>query len=303
MSSNNTKKVNNNIEKISTISKNFDELHQIYKDIFNSGELGILESDKDNIYYLDSHNQKKSIEKKFFDLHFSKGIQGNFNRIEESIKNPNLEGRLSDDASFIFLNIFTSGVLGKTCVDRYLSEFTSNLHSFFKENPNSDAKLNLATYISAYSDTQPSINRIKNTTEYFLKHNFIKTSQIASSNYFKHYSVKELIELSDNGLIPKEKIISYCGEQQYSRSVLEAKSKLMIQTHSKEKNKADEHFIIKLGEKYVQIFHLESDGNLVLYKTTDISRDYLPAEDIAKLEQGMYVFGEGKLNSIIEDFE
>lgn len=241
MSSNNTKKVNNNIEKISTISKNFDELHQIYKDIFNSGELGILESDKDNIYYLDSHNQKKSIEKKFFDLHFSKGIQGNFNRIEESIKNPNLEGRLSDDASFIFLNIFTSGVLGKTCVDRYLSEFTSNLHSFFKENPNSDAKLNLATYISAYSDTQPSINRIKNTTEYFLKHNFIKTSQIASSNYFKHYSVKELIELSDNGLIPKEKIISYCGEQQYSRSVLEAKSKLMIQTHSKEKNKANVH--------------------------------------------------------------
>ena len=51
MSSNNTKKVNNNIEKISTISKNFDELHQIYKDIFNSGELGILESDKENIYY------------------------------------------------------------------------------------------------------------------------------------------------------------------------------------------------------------------------------------------------------------
>lgn len=65
----------------------------------------------------------------------------------------------------------------------------------------------------------------------------------------------------------------------------------------------DEHFIIKLGEKYVQIFHLEPDGNLVLYKTTDISREYLPAEDISKLEQGMYVFGEGKLNSIIEDFE
>ena len=43
--------------------------------------------------------------------------------------------------------------------------------------------------------------------------------------------------------------------------------------------------------------------NLVLYKTTDISREYLPAEDISKLEQGMYVFGEGKLNSIIEDFE
>ena len=65
----------------------------------------------------------------------------------------------------------------------------------------------------------------------------------------------------------------------------------------------DEHFIIKLGEKYVQVFHLEPDGNLVVYETTDISREYLPEEDIKKLEEGIYVFGEGKLNSILEDFE
>ena len=65
----------------------------------------------------------------------------------------------------------------------------------------------------------------------------------------------------------------------------------------------DEHFIIKLGEKYVQVFHLEADGNLVLYETTDISREYLPEEDIKKLEEGVYVFGEGKLNSVLEDFE
>lgn len=65
----------------------------------------------------------------------------------------------------------------------------------------------------------------------------------------------------------------------------------------------DEHFIIKLGEKYVQVFHLEPDGNLVVYGTTDISREYLPEEDIKKLEEGIYVFGEGKLNSVLEDFE
>lgn len=65
----------------------------------------------------------------------------------------------------------------------------------------------------------------------------------------------------------------------------------------------DEHFIIKLGEKYVQVFHLEPDGNLVVYETTDISREYLPEEDIKKLEEGIYVFGEGKLNSVLEDFE
>lgn len=65
----------------------------------------------------------------------------------------------------------------------------------------------------------------------------------------------------------------------------------------------DEHFIIKLGEKYVQVFHLEPDGNLVVYETTDISREYLPEEDIKKLEEGIYVFGEGMLNSVLEDFE
>lgn len=65
----------------------------------------------------------------------------------------------------------------------------------------------------------------------------------------------------------------------------------------------DEHFIIKLGEKYIQVFHLEPDGNLVVYETTDISREYLPEEDIKKLEEGIYVFGEGKLNSVLEDFE
>ena len=65
----------------------------------------------------------------------------------------------------------------------------------------------------------------------------------------------------------------------------------------------NEHFIIKLGEKYVQVFHLEPDGNLVLYETTDISKEYLTEEDIKKLEEGFYVFGEGKLNSVLEDFE
>ena len=65
----------------------------------------------------------------------------------------------------------------------------------------------------------------------------------------------------------------------------------------------DEHFIIKLGEKYVQVFHLEPDGNLVVYETTDISREYLPEEGKKKLEEGIYVFGKGKLNSVLEDFE
>lgn len=241
MSSNKPKDVNKNIEKISTVSKNFDELQQIYKDIFFSGESGILEADKENIYYFDSNNQKKCIEKRLFDFHFSQTLQSTFNRIEESIKNPNLKGKLSIDATFIFLNIFTSGIFSNTNASDYLSKLTSNLHTFFKENPNNDSSINLVAYISAYADTQPNIEKIKNATEYFLKHDFIKSSQIASSNYFKNYSVKELIDLSEQGLIPRNKIIAYAGEQAYSRSILKAKSNIMVQKRSASKNKSNVH--------------------------------------------------------------
>ena len=65
----------------------------------------------------------------------------------------------------------------------------------------------------------------------------------------------------------------------------------------------DEHFFIKLGEKNVEIYQVGNGGSLTLFKNTDISREYLTKEDIEKLENGFYVYGIGKLNSIIEDFE
>jgi hypothetical protein len=65
----------------------------------------------------------------------------------------------------------------------------------------------------------------------------------------------------------------------------------------------DEHFIIKLGNEFIEIYHLKGDGSLELYEKTDISKEYLTQNDIKTLENGYYVFGEGKLNSALEDFE
>lgn len=65
----------------------------------------------------------------------------------------------------------------------------------------------------------------------------------------------------------------------------------------------DEHYFIKLGEKHIEIYNLGKDEELTLYKETDIPREYLTDEDIETLEEGVYVFGKGKLNSAIEDFE
>lgn len=65
----------------------------------------------------------------------------------------------------------------------------------------------------------------------------------------------------------------------------------------------DNHFFVKLGNNHIEIFKLNTDGSFSLYRETDITREYLPAEDIEKLEEGMYVYGEGKINATLEDFE
>lgn len=65
----------------------------------------------------------------------------------------------------------------------------------------------------------------------------------------------------------------------------------------------DEHFIIKLDNGFVKIYNKIDENRLSLYQETDISKEYLTEDDIQKLEIGILVYGKGKLNSIIEDFE
>ncbi len=65
----------------------------------------------------------------------------------------------------------------------------------------------------------------------------------------------------------------------------------------------DQHFLIRLDEENVNVYQMGTLGELKEYKKTDISRDYLPEEDIESLEEGITVFGEGKLSSALEDFE
>lgn len=65
----------------------------------------------------------------------------------------------------------------------------------------------------------------------------------------------------------------------------------------------DDHYIIKLGDNNIEVFNLKNDGELELYKETDISKNYLPPEDIETLTQGIAVYGKAKLNSTLEDFE
>ncbi len=68
-------------------------------------------------------------------------------------------------------------------------------------------------------------------------------------------------------------------------------------------NICDEHYVLKLDDENVEVYHIESDEHLKLYKSTDISKEYLTSDDINNLEDGIYVYGIANLNSAIEDFE
>jgi hypothetical protein len=40
-----------------------------------------------------------------------------------------------------------------------------------------------------------------------------------------------------------------------------------------------------------------------LYRQTNINKDYLTKEDVEKLDNGIYVYGRDRVNSLIEDYE
>lgn len=65
----------------------------------------------------------------------------------------------------------------------------------------------------------------------------------------------------------------------------------------------NQHFLIRLDNENVNVYRLGTLGELNEYKKTDIFKSYLPEEDVANLEEGISVYGEGKLSSVLEDFE
>lgn len=65
----------------------------------------------------------------------------------------------------------------------------------------------------------------------------------------------------------------------------------------------DEHYVLKLEDDNVNVYHLENQNEMELYKETGISKEYLTSEDINNLEEGIYVYGSSNVNLAIEDFE
>lgn len=65
----------------------------------------------------------------------------------------------------------------------------------------------------------------------------------------------------------------------------------------------DDHYVLKLGNNNIEIYQMKEVDDFKLVKETNISKEYLTQNDIQNLEEGIFVFGIGNLNSALEDFE
>ena len=64
-----------------------------------------------------------------------------------------------------------------------------------------------------------------------------------------------------------------------------------------------EHFIIEDENGVVVVYRLDEDYNKILYEVTDIYTEFLPEQDIERLEDGIYVYTVSDLNSELENLE
>ena len=65
----------------------------------------------------------------------------------------------------------------------------------------------------------------------------------------------------------------------------------------------DQHFLLKDEDGYIKIYKLDENNNAKLLNTTEISTEYLSAEDLEKIKNGITVYTEKELNKTLEDFE
>ena len=65
----------------------------------------------------------------------------------------------------------------------------------------------------------------------------------------------------------------------------------------------NDHFVLKEKDGYLAIYNCVTDDILNLKEVTDIDVSMLPSGDSENLKDGIYVYGQDVLNSLIEDFE
>lgn len=161
-------------------------------------------------------------------------------------------------------------------------------------------------YANLWKTNNPNVSYEKNS----IKENVIETLAVeekvspnATFSLKKYYNDCGHFKVNYSEL-PKEMINLSKDEVEklYPDWNLEKFSSNEIVLSKEYDEKCDEHFILKLVDDNIEVYKDLNSGE-ELYKSTNISKDYLTSMDIEKLEEGIYVYGICNLNSAIEDFE
>lgn len=133
----------------------------------------------------------------------------------------------------------------------------------------------------------------------------IKISPNAIITFLKHYSnCGHVVRVKENAPKNIVNISKDAFSSLYSDWKINKFTSTEIELSKDFSGDCNEHFLVKSNpDGFIEIYKVQPDTSLVLHEKTDISVKYLSNEDIAELENGVYLYGKENLNAYIENFE
>ena len=92
-------------------------------------------------------------------------------------------------------------------------------------------------------------------------------------------------------------------EEYYSEWNMESFDVNEIKLSRKSSGICSEHYVLRESDGYLSISCKNDIGEYIFKGLTDISVQYLPEEDLVKIQKGIEIVGKDNLNKFLEDFE
>jgi len=137
---------------------------------------------------------------------------------------------------------------------------------------------------TSYSDIVVSPNAEVVVTEKF--------SRCGHVSVTKDMAPREIVNLN------KEKVSEY-----YKDFSIDNFSSDKIEVSRNAAGICNEHYVLRESDGFISINCKNDIGEYIFKGLTDISVQYLPEEDLQKLQNGIEVVGRENLNKFLEDFE
>lgn len=137
---------------------------------------------------------------------------------------------------------------------------------------------------TSYSDITVSPNAEVILTEKF--------SRCGHTSVTKDIAPREIVNLN------KEKVQEY-----YEGCSIDKFTSDEIEVSRNTTGICDEHYILRESDGFISINCKNNVGEYIFKGLTDISVQYLPQEDLEKLQKGIEIVGRENLNKFLEDFE